>query len=118
MRPLYNEATQVLRDVRDWWWYWGHVHDVVIYERIPLGSNSSVTPRCVGHGAIPYLPARPDVDKLGTDKFRVQWAESDLARRNGDPKRAPNGFALVTLTGANLHEEFYDEFGRLRWSNY
>lgn len=118
MRPLYNEATRILSDVRDWWWYWGHVHDVVVYKRIPLGSNSSVTPRCVGHGAIPFLPARPDVDRLGLDKFRVQWAESDLARKNGDPKRAPNGFALVTLTGADLHEEFYDEFGRLRWSNY
>jgi Calcineurin-like phosphoesterase len=118
MQPLYNDLTQIMSEVRDWWWYWGHVHNVMVYERIALGVNSSVTPRCVGHGAIPYLPSRPDFTKLGRDKFKVSWSESDLARKNGDPKRAPNGFAIVTLTGADLHEEFYDEFGRLRWSNY
>jgi Calcineurin-like phosphoesterase len=118
MRPLYNELTQIMSEVRDWWWYWGHVHNVMVYERIPLSVNSSVTPRCVGHGAIPYLPSRPDFTKLGTDKFKVQWSEADLARKNGDPRRAPNGFVMVTLTGADLHEQCYDEFGRVRWSNY
>jgi len=118
MRPLYNELTQTMTEVRDWWWYWGHVHNVVVYERVDLAKKSAVTPRCVGHGAIPYLPARPDLSKLAKGNFRVQWAESDLARKNGDPKRAPNGFVLITLTGGDLHEEFYDEFGRIRWSNY
>jgi hypothetical protein len=118
MRPLYNELTHIMTDVRDWWWYWGHAHNVVVYERVSLDNRSSVTPRCAGHGAIPYLPARPDLSKLGKGNIKVQWAESDLARITGDPKRAPNGFVLITLTGADLHEEYYDEFGRIRWSNY
>jgi hypothetical protein len=118
MQPLYNDLTHIMTDVRDWWWYWGHVHNVVVYEQVALANQSSMTPRCVGHGAIPYLPARPDLNKMTKGNFRVQWAESDLARQNGDPKRAPNGFVLITLNGADLHEEYYDEFGRIRWSNY
>ena len=118
MKPLYTEMTQIMRGVRDWWWYWGHVHNVAVYQRIALGHNSSVTPRCVGHGAIPYLPSRPNPAGLGRGGFRIEWSESDLARKTGDPRRAPNGFAVVTLNGADLHEQYYDEFGRLRWANY
>ena len=118
VRPLYQEVTQIMRDVRDWWWYWGHVHNVVVYERIRLGNNSSVTPRCVGHGAIPYLPSRPNPKGMGRGDFRIEWAENDLALRTGSRRRAPNGFALVTLNRADLHEQYYDEFGQLRWSNY
>jgi hypothetical protein len=118
MRPLYNDLTHVMTDVRDWWWYWGHAHSVVVYEQVALDNKSTMTPRCVGHGAIPYLPAGPNLNKVGKGNFRVHWAESDLARKNGDPRRAPNGFVLITLNGADLHEEYYDEFGRIRWSNY
>jgi hypothetical protein len=35
-----------------------------------------------------------------------------------DKDRAPNGYALLTLTGATIKEEFFDENGRSRWSNW
>ena len=48
----------------------------------------------------------------------MQWSETDLARNGGDSRRAPNGFLLLTLKGAEIKEEFYDELGRQRWSNF
>jgi hypothetical protein len=117
-KPLYQQVTAQMANVRDWWWYWGHVHGVIAYERIFFDNNAAVTPRCIGHGAIPYLPFPPDLSHLGDGTVRVQWVETDLARNGGDSRRAPNGYLLLTLKGAELHEELYDELGRKRWANF
>jgi Calcineurin-like phosphoesterase len=116
--PLYTQLTSLMRDVRDWWWYWGHVHTVLAYLSIHFGSVATMTPRCIGHGAIPYMPFPPNYTDLGSGDVQIRWAETDLARDPQIPLRAPNGFLLLTLTGADLKEEFYDETNRQRWSNY
>ncbi len=117
-KPLYQQVTAQMANVKDWWWYWGHVHGVIAYERIFFDNNNAVTPRCIGHGAIPYLPFPPDLSHLGDGTVRVQWVETDLARNGGDSRRAPNGYLLLTLSGAEIHEELFDERGRSRWSNF
>jgi hypothetical protein len=117
-KPLYQQVTAQMATVHDWWWYWGHVHGVIAYERIFFDNNAAVTARCIGHGAIPYLPFPPDLSHLGDGTVRVQWVETDLARNGGDLRRAPNGYLLLTLTGAELHEQLFDELGRTRWSNF
>jgi len=117
-KPLYQQVTAQMASVHDWWWYWGHVHGVIAYERIFFDNNAAVTPRCIGHGAIPYLPFPPDLSRLGDGTVRVQWVETDLARNGGDSRRAPNGFLTLTLRGAELHEQLFDELGRTRWSNF
>jgi Calcineurin-like phosphoesterase len=117
-KPLYRQVTSLMQNVKDWWWYWGHVHTVIAYQRIFLQNNSGVTPRCVGHGAIPYMPFPRDFSGLGGGAVAIEWTETDLARDPAIPLRAPNGFVLPTLTGADLKEEFYDENNRQRWSNY
>ena len=117
-KPLYQQVTAQMAKVHDWWWYWGHVHGVIAYQRIFFDNSAAVTARCIGHGAIPYLPFPRDLTRLGDGTVRVQWVETDLARNGGDSRRAPNGFLLLTLKGAELHEELYDERGRQRWSNF
>jgi hypothetical protein len=117
-KPLLQQITGELSQVRDWWWYFGHVHAPIVYQRIFFGSNSSASTRCVGHGAVPYEPFPQDLKRLGDGEVRVQWSETDLARNGGDSRRAPNGFLLVTLKGAEIKEEYYDELGRQRWSNF
>lgn len=117
-KPLWGGVTGEMSGVRDWWWYFGHVHAPIVYKRIFFRNNSSVSARCVGHGAVPYEPFPPDLARLGDGEVVVQWAETDLARNGGDSRRAPNGFLLVTLKGAEIREEFYDELGRQRWSNF
>jgi hypothetical protein len=117
-KPLYGQVTGAMSAVHDWWWYWGHVHAGIAYERIFFAGDAAMTARCVGHGAIPYLPWMRDLEKLGDGTVRVAWAETDLARNGGDARRAPNGFLMLTLSGAELREQFYDELGRVRWSNF
>jgi Calcineurin-like phosphoesterase len=117
-KPLYQQMTAQMANVHDWWWYWGHVHGVIAYERIFFDNNAAVTPRCIGHGAIPYLPFPPDLSHLGDGTVRVQWVETDLARSGGDSRRAPNGYLLLTIAGAELREQLFDELGRARWSNF
>jgi hypothetical protein len=118
IKPLYRQITALMQNVKDWWWYWGHVHTAIAYRRIFFTNNSAVTPRCVGHGAIPYMPFPRDFSRLGGGIVAVEWTETDLARDPALPLRAPNGFLLVTLDGADLREEFYDENDRQRWSNH
>ena len=117
-KPLYQRVTGEFGEVSDWWWYWGHVHTAITYGRLFFDRNSSLSARCVGHGAIPFEPFARDLNRLGDGEVRVEWAETDLARNGGDSRRAPNGFLLLTLKGAELREEFYDELGRQRWSNF
>src|SRR5579875_1609519 len=117
-KPLFQQVSTELSAVRDWWWYFGHVHAGIAYYRLFFGNNSSLSARCVGHGAVPYEPFPPHLERLGDGAIRIQWAETDYARNGGDPRRAPNGFMLLTLRGAELREEFYDELGRQRWSNF
>jgi Calcineurin-like phosphoesterase len=108
--------------VHDWWWYWGHVHAPIVYERIFFSDNSSVTARCAGHGAVPYLPYPVNYANFGDGTFVIKWAETATENRTPtdgtDKDRAPNGYALLTLTGTTIKEEFFDEDGRSRWSNF
>lgn len=117
-KPLFQQVITEMKAVRDWWWYFGHVHAGIAYCRLFFGNNSSLSARCVGHGAVPYEPFPPHLERLGDGEIRVMWAETDFARNGGDPRRAPNGFMLLTLNGAEIKEEFYDELGRQRWSNF
>jgi Calcineurin-like phosphoesterase len=117
-KPLLRQVLGEFSGVHDWWWYFGHVHAPIVYQRLFFANNSTLSARCVGHGAVPYEPFPRDLEKLGDGEVRVQWSETDLARNGGDPRRAPNGFLLLTLTGAEIKEEFYDELGRKRWSNF
>jgi len=47
-----------MANVRDWWWYWGHVHGVIAYERIFFKDNSAVTARCIGMVRFRICPSR------------------------------------------------------------
>jgi hypothetical protein len=115
-KPLYQVVTQHLMGVRDFFWYWGHVHTAIAYQQIALSRNSTFSARCVGHGAIPYEPFPKDLKRLGSRDVKVLWAETRAAN-SAKPPRAFNGFLLLTLRGADLMEEFYDELGNQCWSN-
>jgi hypothetical protein len=93
---------QVLSAVPAHYWYWGHNHAGVAFS-----SYEGTTARCVGHGGIPYEPLAPVAG--------VEWTETELAGDPEEPRRALNGFMLLTFDGPNLTEEFYDEKGTVRW---
>ena len=89
-------------------WYWGHVHAAAVFKPVQ-SMNVSVQGRCVGHGAFPEYP----VDE--TTAKQLTWAETRVAADSKYPQRGLHGFAILNLSGPNLEETFFDEYGRKAW---
>lgn len=115
-KPLWTQMTSELRGRREWWWYWGHVHAGIVYWPVVFPDGTRVRTRCAGHGALPSQPFSSDLHRMGDTKIGVEWAESERAPAP-DTRRARNGYALLTLSGRSITEEFYDEAGSKRWSS-
>jgi hypothetical protein len=114
VQSLWNQIITRLDGKGPDFWYWGHVHAAMAYLPIP-SDTGSVIARCVGHGGIPWVPFKSIVGLGNNDKIRLEWAETTYD--HSDPSRALNGFVLLTFNGAQLIEEFRDEYGNLRHSH-
>jgi hypothetical protein len=91
------------------YWYWGHQHLGVAYRaQGPAGTLC----RCCGHGALPF-----GVASVVANSPNVLWHEDTLANDPDIPERVMNGFAMLTLEGPNIKEEFFDETGGVAWSS-
>lgn len=91
-------------------WYWGHAHAGAIYK--PFGA-SKVSTRCCGHGALPWGQASTLASSNSVDWYEHRWAnDPDI------PQRVLNGFAVLSLSGQNIKETFYDENGEVAWKSY
>jgi hypothetical protein len=108
-KNLFGVMTSELQSVKRWWWYWGHVHAGIAYQSITKNS-STLYPRCIGHGGIPWEPF-PDVGSihLNDPRVNVEWAEVKTMTDSKGQSRALNGYLMVTLDGANITETLYDE---------
>ena len=81
-------------------WYWGHEHLHIVYKK-----QRGMLARCIGHGAIPYLP--PGKDFLHPE-FKVQFVNRRLRE---DSVQAVNGFAVMKLDGTSCDVDYVDEDG-------
>jgi hypothetical protein len=116
-KNLWGVITQLLGNTRDCLWYWGHVHAGIAYKPIQLAEKVFLRARCVGHGGVPYAPFG-ELSSYGNATYAIEWAEQEKAT-TGDPRRALNGYMILTLKGKGITEEFYDECGRRRpWTGY
>jgi len=88
-------------------WYWGHVHAGIVYD--PQRTRG-VLCRCCGHGGIPWGQASGLANSPN-----VLWYEKRPAHDLDVPQRVLNGFAMVSLSGSNVTEVFYDENGGVAW---
>lgn len=107
--PLWNEIRTALNG-DPYAWYWGHVHNGIVYNRtvqIPVAAptfRTNTYARCLGHAALPYGFAQNLVNK------QITWME-----RNQKPNSSElyNGWALLTFVINNnsvrlINEAFYD----------
>ena len=108
-KNLFDTMTRELQGVKRWWWYWGHVHAGIAYQSI-TSNQSTVYPRCIGHGGIPWEPF-PDLKSihLNDQRVNVEWAEVRTVTDSKGNQRALNGYLMVTLDGDNITEKLYDE---------
>lgn len=113
---LWADVNNALNGNDPYAWYWGHVHNAIVYQSplaIPATSgtpalNTNTYARCLGHGALPYGLASSIVGNAG-----VEWQETNQLDANTD--LLANGFVLLTLTLDpdskmlnSITETFYD----------
>lgn len=95
------------------YWYWGHKHAGAVYKPLPKYKNMLC--RCAGHSALPW--GLSTELQAGKNAGQVEWFEDMNAGDPYDKLRVFNGCVLLELDGENLFETFYDEKGRIAWSN-
>ncbi len=97
-------------------WYWGHVHNGIVYDQIDESGTIPTLGRCCGHGAIPFGNAWGLQDSEGNNLPNILYyahtPDPDLPDTSG-PKplnpRVRNGYALVTLQqDGGFSEAFYE----------
>jgi len=89
-------------------WYWGHVHNGIVYNQLHIGNADIYVPtkgRCCGHAAIPFGNGWG----LEQNSNIPYYAHTpDPTFPNGSP-RVLNGYATVILHGdGGFTENFYE----------
>jgi len=119
--PLWNQVLSALGRAPQYW-YWGHVHNAMVYSDTSFAAQNGVKARCVGHGAIPFGVAwglqnpdgtnKPSVEYYAHELLSTAYKDIDLQQSN----RVLNGFAMLTIGPDSIKEEFIDQTGGVRWS--
>ena len=108
-KKLYQVMADEMKSIKRWWWYWAHVHAGIAYRKIVNG-GSTLYPRCIGHGGIPWepFPALSSIH-LNDSRVGVEWGETRTVTDSQGNERALNGYLTVTLAGDKIIETLYDE---------
>jgi len=96
------------------YWYWGHVHNGIVYKprtETVNGKKVTVLARCTGHGAIPFGNGK-DIPGAG---FVEYYAHTPNPTAPPIRKRVMNGFTVLTIDGANVSEVWYNQNGKKAW---
>jgi hypothetical protein len=119
--PLWNQVLSALGRPPDYW-YWGHVHNAMVYSDKSFPAQNGVKARCAGHGAIPFGVGwglqnpdgtnKPSVEYFAHELLSTAYDKIDLQQTN----RVLNGFAMLTIGPDTIKEEFIDQTGTVRWS--
>ncbi|MEL6811146.1 MAG: metallophosphoesterase [Bacteroidota bacterium] len=117
-QTLWNQVAKTLTPHLPDAWYWGHVHNAVIYnDDISVYGGKTAKNgnkprmRCCGHASIPngngsYLErlssgSNPDVEFYS--KTDMQNPTTEVQKL-----RVLNGFALIEINGSDFSESFYE----------
>lgn len=118
---LWSDLASALGKPPDFW-YWGHIHNGIVYSDQSFPAQNGTKARCAGHGAIPFGVAYGLQNPDGSNKPSVEYFSHELlssAYENTDAQqvnRVLNGFAMLTLKSDSIVEEFIDQTGAVRWS--
>jgi hypothetical protein len=82
-------------------WFWGHEHDLVIYDPV-----DRLRGRAIGFGAVPALaPLNPDQPRPVQEGFTLTTVND--VRPRVDPPYYQHGYAVVELHGATAAVRYY-----------
>jgi hypothetical protein len=119
--PLWDQLVSALGRPPDFW-YWGHVHNGIVYSDQSFPGQKGVKARCAGHGAIPFGVAYGLQNADGTSIPSVEYFAHELLSsayekiNTQQANRVLCGFAMLTLGPDSINEQFIDQTGVVRWS--
>jgi len=99
-------------------WYWGHEHRCVLYDR---QEESGLIARCIGHGGMPQRRGSEKNAPVDSEKCGVTWRK--LVAKPGVPSAViadgknpyikdeedtygPHGYVTLQFSGKKLHESY------------
>lgn len=97
------------------YWFWGHLHNGIVYNERSRCGQQGTRGRCTGHSAIPFGSAYGLIEADGS--FAVDtvdyvahtpysnYAPPSVMQEN----RVLNGFTVLTLTEGCLTEDWYEQ---------
>ncbi len=92
------------------YWYWGHIHNGVVYSANSYCGRQGVNGRCSGHAAIPFGHPAYDIVGGGVTDYISSTPYSQYAPPvTQQENRALNGFTILTLTENGLTEDWYEQ---------
>ncbi len=96
-QALFAQVEDVLSRVTAW--FWGHEHDLIVYERFEDGGN--VLGRCLGHGGIPV-----GIGERAPDEAELPIEDVRLAT-DGTGTLFQNGYVMLQLQGPTAEVTYY-----------
>lgn len=118
---LWQDAVNGLGGTPPDYWYWGHIHDGVVYEPVKTGEHTTNI-RCAGHAAVPYGAPWGLTNPGSQPPFQPSDYISSVQFFAGTPVdphlpggQVKNGFAMITLTGTGITEAMFDSDGVQTW---
>jgi len=108
---LFNQVHNALGRMPDLW-YWGHVHNGIVYQQLFLGNSMVYIPtkgRCCGHASIPFGNGW-GLEQNSNVNYYAHTPDNQLPA--GSP-RVKNGYSLVTLHQDGGFTEAFYETGKL-----
>lgn len=129
--PLFSQIFHALGNRYPDYWYYGHIHNGVIYNNAAKQGEfictSGLSPqiRCFGHASIPIGKACSLTDEQGGMKKGIDYfAATPLPNPNNNlslSRRVKNGFMMITLDGSQFSEHVYEvsdgEAAKCVWTN-
>jgi hypothetical protein len=96
------------------YWFWGHIHNGIIYNESSFCGARGTKGRCTGHAAIPfgsaYALAKSDGDPIDTVEYFANTPYKEYASPTLQQKlRVLNGFTMLTLTESGITEFWYEQ---------
>jgi predicted phosphodiesterase len=115
----------LLHDKAVHFWYWGHEHRCMLYDKHP---DSGLVARCIGHGGMPQRRGKEKTAPVDLEKCGVTWRK--LAAKPGVPSAvildgpnpyikgeeetySPHGYVSLQFSDKKLHECYWTPEGCL-----
>ncbi len=114
--PLWSQIEHYLGRAPEYW-IWGHIHQGIAYSSDSAAGDTVA--RVWGHGAIPVGSASELFQSDGSLLPEISYySRTPYPNPSEEQKlRIRNGFGLLHISGDEVQEQMFDQYGELQWQD-